>query len=436
MEINMFKKLRNRFIILNMSIISVVMISAFIVIYFTTYNNIQTENRDKLEMLSSRVNTGAFSLPDGTKKDNMIISMIPSDSSSSFRILVNSDGSIVKIISHIDMSEEIYFKAAELAWNEKKDYSITSLENKRWQYKISPIGRNFITHENGSKTIINFNGGNYQITFLDVTDSHKTLMELFTTLFFVGIIMLFVIFAISLFFANRSIKPISEAWEKQKQFIADASHELKTPLAIINANSDALLANQEETIKSQKKWLDYIKNQIDRMSKLVNDLLYLAKTEDTNSKIFYTPFNISEVVSDIILSMEAVAFEKDIRLLQDIEANIIIKSDCEKIKQVVTILVDNAIKYTDEKGRIDIRLKKTRHQLVFSIKNSGKGIPKENITKLFDRFYRADSARTQENGGYGLGLSIAKAIIDRLDGKIYADSVKDESTTFTFILGL
>ncbi len=432
----MFKKLRNRFIILNMSIISVVMISAFVVIYFTTYNNTQTENRDKLEMLSSRVNTGGLSLPDGTKKDNIIISMIPSDSSSSFRILVNSDGNIVKIISHIDMSEEIYFKAAELAWNEKKDYSIISLENRRWQYKISPIGRNFITHENGSKTIINFNDGNYQITFLDVTDSHKTLMELFTTLFFVGIIMLFVIFAISLFFANKSIKPISEAWEKQKQFIADASHELKTPLAIINANSDALLANQEETIKSQKKWLDYIKSQIDRMSKLVNDLLYLAKTEDTNSKIFYIPFNISEVVSDVILSMEAVAFEKDIRLLQDIEANIIIKSDCEKIKQVVTILVDNAIKYTDEKGHIDIMLKKTRHQLVFSIKNSGKGIPKENITKLFDRFYRADSARTQENGGYGLGLSIAKAIIDRLDGKIYADSVKDEGATFTFILGL
>jgi len=419
-----------------MSIISVVMISAFVVIYFTTYNNTQTENRDKLEMLSSRVNTGGLSLPDGTKKDNIIISMIPSDSSSSFRILVNSDGNIVKIISHIDMSEEIYFKAAELAWNEKKDYSIISLENRRWQYKISPIGRNFITHENGSKTIINFNDGNYQITFLDVTDSHKTLMELFTTLFFVGIIMLFVIFAISLFFANKSIKPISEAWEKQKQFIADASHELKTPLAIINANSDALLANQEETIKSQKKWLDYIKSQIDRMSKLVNDLLYLAKTEDTNSKIFYIPFNISEVVSDVILSMEAVAFEKDIRLLQDIEANIIIKSDCEKIKQVVTILVDNAIKYTDEKGHIDIMLKKTRHQLVFSIKNSGKGIPKENITKLFDRFYRADSARTQENGGYGLGLSIAKAIIDRLDGKIYADSVKDEGATFTFILGL
>lgn len=432
----MFKKLRNRFIILNMSIISVVMISAFVVIYFTTYNNTQTENRNKLEMLSSRANTVAPSLPDSTKKDNIIISMIPSDSSSSFRILANSDGNIVKIISHIDMSEEIYFKVAELAWNEKKDYSIISLENKRWQYKISPIGRNFITHENGNKTIINFNDGNYQITFLDVTDSHKTLMELFTTLFFVGIIMLFVIFAISLFFANRSIKPISEAWEKQKQFIADASHELKTPLAIINANSDALLANQEETIKSQKKWLDYIKNQIDRMSKLVNDLLYLAKTEDTNSKILYIPFNISEVVSDVILSMEAVAFEKDIRLLQDIEANIIIKSDCEKIKQVVTILVDNAIKYTDEKGCIDIMLKKTRHQLVFSIKNSGKGIPKENITKLFDRFYRADSARTQENGGYGLGLSIAKAIIDRLDGKIYADSVKDEGATFTFILGL
>ncbi|WP_315118224.1 HAMP domain-containing sensor histidine kinase [uncultured Clostridium sp.] len=432
----MFKQLRNQFLILNMSIISVVMITAFAVIYLTTYNNIQTKNQNQLELLSSKPNVTSIGLPYDTRMEKIIISMPPSDSSLSFNVLVNSDGKVLKITSHIDVPEETYFKAAEIALSRKKENSVISLENKQWQYKILPVNGTIVIREGPRPNIINSSGDNYQITFLDVTDSNKTLMELFTTLFFVGIIMLCVIFAISLFFASRSIEPIAEAWEKQKQFIADASHELKTPLAIINANSDALLVNQEETIKSQKKWVDYIKSQTDRMGKLVNDLLYLAKAEDTNSKMFYVPFDISEVVSDVILSMEAVTFEKDITLLQEVEANIIIKSDCEKIKQVITILLDNAIKYTDEKGRIDITLKKTRNQLVFSIKNSGKGIPKENLPKLFDRFYRADPARTQENGGYGLGLPIAKAIIDRLHGKIYAHSQENEGTTFTFTLGL
>ncbi len=419
-----------------MSIISILMLAAFVIIYFTTSNNVETENRNKLELLYSKPNIAFPNLPEDTKQNKIITGGILSDFSFSFNIFVDLDGNIIKVISNTDMPEEIYFKATELAWNEKKDHSIISIEDKRWQYKIFPMNRTFVTREKGKQSIINFNDNNYQIIFLDVTDSHKTLTELLTTLFFVGIIMLFVIFTISLFFASRSIRPISEAWEKQKQFIADASHELKTPLAIINANSDALLANQDETIKSQKKWLDYIKTQIDRMGKLVNDLLYLAKTEDINSRMIEIPFDISEVVNDVILSMETVAFEKDIMLLQEVEENIIIKSDCEKIKQVVTILLDNAIKYTDEKGCIDIVLKKTRHQLVFSIKNSGKGISKENLPKLFDRFYRTDPARTQENGGYGLGLSIAKVIIDRLYGEIYADSVKDECTTFTFTLGL
>ncbi|MBU5483273.1 HAMP domain-containing histidine kinase [Clostridium sp. MSJ-11] len=432
----MFKKLRNRFLILNMSIISVVMITAFAVIYITTYNNVQTKNQDKLELLSSKPNLGPFGLSNNTKKEEIVIGMVPSDSSLSFNVFVNSDGKILKVISHVDMPEETYFKATELALNRKKKNSVISLEDKRWQYKILPVNGTIVIRGRPESNIINSSGNNYQITFLDVTDSNKTLRELFTTLFFVGIIMLCVIFAISLFFASRSIEPIAEAWEKQKQFIADASHELKTPLAIINANSDALLTNQEETIKSQKKWLDYIKTQTDRMGKLVNDLLYLAKTEDTNSKILHAPFDISQVVSDVVLSMEAVIFEKDITLLQEVEANIIIKSDSEKIKQVVTILLDNAIKYTDEKGYIDITLKKTRHQLVFSIKNSGESIPKENLPKLFDRFYRADPARTQENGGYGLGLPIAKAIIDRLHGKIYAHSQKNDGTTFTFTLAL
>ncbi|MCY9517064.1 sensor histidine kinase [Paenibacillus apiarius] len=432
----MFNRLRNRLLLLNMCIISIVMIGAFAVIYLTTSNNIHTENQNKLDLLSSKPNAAYLNLPDATTREKIVIGIAPSESSLSFNMIVNSHGDIVKVISHIDMPEEAYFKAAELVRSGKKESSMISLDEKRWQYQISPMNGTLVSHDNGKSFVINGNGEHYQITFLNVTESYNTLMELLTTLFIVGLIMLFVIFAISLFFANRSIAPIAETWEKQKQFFADVSHELKTPLAIINANSDALLANEGDTIQSQRKWLDYIKNQTDRMSQLVNDLLYLAKTEDTNLTLNVIPFDISEMVSDVILSMEAVAFEKEITLLQEVEPNLIIKSDCEKVKQVITILVDNAIKYTEEKGRIHITLKKTRHQLAFSIKNSGKGIAKKHLSKVFDRFYRADPARTQENGGYGLGLPIAKAIIDRLGGTIHAGSEENDGATFTFTLGL
>jgi two-component system sensor histidine kinase CiaH len=141
----------------------------------------------------------------------------------------------------------------------------------------------------------------YQIMFLDVTTYNKTLTQLLTTLLSVGSIVLLAVSIISLYFANRVIKPIAEAWERQKQFVADASHELKTPLSIINANCDALLANREETIKSQSKWLDNIKVGTDRMAKLINGLLSLAKMEDMSFELQKEPFSMSDAINDMII---------------------------------------------------------------------------------------------------------------------------------------
>jgi two-component system sensor histidine kinase CiaH len=436
----MFKKLRNRFLMLNMSFISVVMIAAFAIIYSITYNNMQLENQNKLHSLpgvqiESHSTASDYGVPSTTGEAGVhVVRTIPSDYSLSFHIEVDPDGKILNIDSYIDMSDESYRKAAELAWNNKKNNSTISLDGKLWQYTVSHISNSRVIFNNGQQSLTTTMDNGYGISFLDVTDTHKTLRELLTTFLFVGLVMLVVIFIISLYFANRAIKPIAEAWEKQKQFVADASHELKTPIAIINANSDALLANQEETIISQKKWLGYIKAETGRMTKLINDLLYLAKTENTIVHT-YSSFDLSSIATNVILSMEAIAFEKGIKLTYTLEQDIIAKSDPEQIKQVVIILLDNAIKYTNEKGCIDILLKKTKRQIVFSIQNSGKGIKKQDLPKLFDRFYRADPSRTQESGGYGLGLSVAKAIMDRLDGKLYAASVENESATFTFTLG-
>ncbi|MFZ5966460.1 MAG: sensor histidine kinase [Bacillota bacterium] len=432
----MFTKLRNKFLFLNMSITSLVMVAAFATIYFITYNNIQLDIQNKLNARSEmQVTIEGPDLPDGTEKERGMTTAqhFSLDGPLSFNIEVDPEGKILTIDSFIDMPEEAYYKAAETAWSNKESNATITLEDKQWRYAVAQV-RKQVVNGNGQQYSVLEN--KYQIMFLDVTEYNKRLSDLFTTLLFVGLIMLFAILIISLYFANQAIKPIAQAWEKQKKFVADASHELKTPVSIINANYDALLANQEETIKSQLKWLGYIRIGTDRMTKLINDLLSLAKLEDVNFDTQKMPFNISNAIHDVMQSMEAVVIEKGIKLTHSIEPDIIIKGDSESVKQVVTILFDNAIKYSNENGQVDISLTKAKRQVVFTIKNSGKGITAQDLQKVFDRFFRADPSRTHETGSYGLGLSIAKTIIDRLGGEIHVKSVEDELTTFTFTLGL
>ena len=442
----MFTKLRNKFLILNMAITSTVMIAAFAIIYFITYSNIHSEIEEKLKLPSQMQITIAGAIEAGTIEESPLTESITKntgkrvttapglslDNTLSFNIEVDAEGRILNINSFIDLSEEAYDKAVEAAWNNKSSNSTITLEDRQWRYNVVPISLQVIQ---GNRQQIISDGNRFNIVFLDVTAYNKTLLELLTTLVVVGLITLMVIFVVSLYFANRAIKPIAGAWEKQKQFVADASHELKTPISIINANYDALLANQEDTIKNQMKWLDYIRIGTDRMAKLTNDLLSLAKLEDVNIETQKTPFDISSAIDEVISPMEAVILEKDIKLSRSIEPDIIIKSDAEKIRQVVRILLDNAVKYTNEKGHIHISLARSKRQVTFSIKNSGKGIPQQDLPKVFDRFYRADPSRTHE-GSYGLGLSIAKTIIHRLGGEIEVTSVENEYTTFTFTLGL
>lgn len=434
--IKMFKKLRNRFLILNMSITSIVMAIAFAAIYIISNNNINSEISKKLnpQVGMQTVMMGTES-PDSTEdnKPKTLNRRVSPDYSDSFIIRVDERGKILEIDSPFDMNDETYKKAADIAWTNKNISSTITLEGRQWRYAISRMEKQVI-QENGRSYTVAEDG--YQIIFLNVTMYKQTLFHLLTTLLSVGFIMLFVLFIISLYFANRSIKPVAEAWERQKQFVADASHELKTPLSIINANYDVLLENKEETIKSQMKWLDYIKIGTDRMTKLINDMLSLAKMEDIRFPVQKVPFNVSDAVNDVISSMEAVMADKEIMLSRSIEPDVIVKSDPERVRQVITILFDNAVKYTEKNGRIDISLKKSKRQATFSIKNSGKGISKQDLPKIFDRFYRVDPSRLHETGSYGLGLSIAKTVIERLGGEIYADSAENEYTTFTFTLSI
>lgn len=420
----MFKKLRKDFVFLNMIIIGSLMISTFLIVYFMMYQNTMANLKSQLLNLPLEK---LKAIPYEDEKPNEIFpgGMLPADYDLSFNLFLDADGKLTKVNSYVNLAEETYEKAAKTVVNNQKKDGITKLENRNWMYHIH---KNAQLPSDGMQN--DFNSGQV-VVFLDITDDLSNLNNLLIIFFIVSLVMFIVIYIISVYFANRSIKGIEESWHKQKQFVEDASHEFKTPIAVIEANTDALLL---ESKNKNNKWIDYIKIETKRMNKLVTDLLYLAKSENTDLLLEKIPFDLSEVVNKVIRSHEVMIFEKELRLESKIEKDLIYVGDAAKIEQVLIILIENAIKYTNEKGKIKITLIKDKKTLLLSVANTGKGIKKANLTKVFDRFYKEDLARTGTDNSYGLGLSIAKTIIERMGGKINLTSNPNKITEFTIIL--
>jgi two-component system sensor histidine kinase CiaH len=407
----MFKKLRNKFLVLNLVTISIMMIIAFSSIYLITYNNVHRDIDMELHKISefNQKPKEIFKEP----KSNFDNTKFPQERSLSFNLVTDKEGTIKSSFSIFDMEEEFYENAKKIALSKNSVTGEFKLDGNHWAYIRDD-------YEDG-----------HRIVFLDVTSQQGILTNLTYTFLTVAFIMLIFIFFISRFFSNKAIEPIKDAFDKQKQFIADASHELKTPLAVISTNVDVLLSNKEDYINNQSKWLYYIKSEVERMTKLTQDLLYLTQIDYSDIKMIFSDFNLSEAVENVILTMEAVIYENNISLQYDIEPNLKAYGNSEQIKQVVMILLDNALKYTNDKGRVNVTLKKYQNNILFSVVNTGKGISEEYTDEIFDRFYRIDKSRSRNNGGYGLGLAIAKAIVEQHRGKIFVKSVVDESTTFS-----
>jgi signal transduction histidine kinase len=387
------------------------MIIAFSSIYLITYNDVRREIDMELRKISD-TNRKANDMGKGPKHE-FNSPEPPQERSFSFSLTLDSSNTIKDSFSILSMEDEFYQTAKNLALAKNSYTGKFKLDGSHWAYMIRP-------YETGRK-----------IVFLDITYRQSILTNLIYTFLIAAFVMLIVIFFISRFFANSSIKPIKEAFERQKQFIGDASHELKTPLAVINTNVDVLLSNVENTIDNQSKWLYYIKSEVQRMTKLTNDLLYLTQIDNSEVRLIFSDFNISETVENVIMTMEAVIFENNMMLDYNIEPNIMLHGNSEQIKQLVMILLDNALKYTNPAGNIDLVLKKEHNNIILSVTNTGKGISEEHLSKIFDRFYRVDKSRSRDSGGYGLGLSISKALAEQHGGKIHARSIVDKSTTFT-----
>lgn len=239
-----------------------------------------------------------------------------------------------------------------------------------------------------------------------------------------GILVIILTYVISKKITNMIVKPVEETIEKQKQFISDASHELKTPLAVIEANAE-VLENQVGT----SKWMQYIQSEIASMDKLINNLLYLAKTENIKEIKNKETFDLSSEIKMISSMFESMAYEKKIEINYNIAENIKFNGAKEDIKRILSTLIENAIMHTKENGKIYIELNKEKNNTIIQVKNEGEPIPEAEREKIFERFYRVDKSRNRKEKRYGLGLAIAKSIVEQYNGKIEVQC-NNEITTF------
>lgn len=400
----MLKKLKARLVLNHMIVLvivfSLLFLSFSILVYIREENKITNALKDNIDA-AKRVFYEAEETYKSTDKTYNI----------SFSVLVDSNGNIINQTG-TELESEAVKKAVDFAMKWEQD------RGNYPELKISFLSRS--THQG------------MIISFLSREHIEERITENLSHGAFAGFISLLVFFGISIHLANTALSPVEKAWEQQKQFIADASHDLKTPLTVILANNNIVSSHKDQSVESQMKWIESTNEEAKRMSDLINKMLELAKSEATKEELKVGEVNLSEVVENSILQFEVVAFEKNILIESGVQPNIIVKTHAPTFSKILEILFDNAIKYSDENGKISIALYQSSKKVYFTINNKGEHISREDLPHVFERFYRTNKERTV--GGHGLGLSLAKKKCDMIGCKLSVDSNEEDGTTFTITL--
>ena len=403
----MIRKIKIKFIILSMTALFVLLSLIVTGMNVVNYNAVVKESDDILAVLSK--NRGAFPDLDDGKKEIVPPNMSPETPYESrfFSVLMNGDGDVIQAntsrIKVVDTQMAIEY--ANQAFQEKKSRGF--------------IGSYRFVRNSEENTI--------RITFLDCGRK----INAFHTFLFASIAMASAgyaaFFVVILFFSGRIIRPIVESYEKQKRFITDAGHEIKTPLTIIHADVDVL-----EMEFGENEWLDDIQKQTKRLSALTNDLVYLSRIEESDDAMQMIEFPFSDVVSEAAASFQALAQTQEKSFRCDIQPMLSYVGNEKAIRQLVNILMDNALKYSPSRGTVSIQAEKQGRQIQLTVFNTTlTPVPKDQLNLIFERFYRIDSSRSTQTGGYGIGLSVAKAIVSAHKGKIRAVTQDGQSLEIT-----
>lgn len=262
--------------------------------------------------------------------------------------------------------------------------------------------------------------GGQRIVFADTTGEASALRNLRFGCVGIGILSFTAFLIISIWLSRWAIKPVSAAWEQQRQFVADASHELKTPLSVIMANAE-LLRSGDCTEEEQSRFSDNILSTSYQMRGLVENMLDLARVDNGTVKLNMTDIDFSQLVSDAVLSFQLLYEEKGMELHPAVQEGITLRGSEQYLYQVLDVLLDNGLKYSAPNGSVSVVLNRSGKNCVLCVSTPGEPLSKADQKQIFKRFYRADKARTM-NGSYGLGLSIAESVVSAHKGKIWAES--------------
>ena len=407
------KKLKNKVFIVIYIILTLFLLSILMISNYQTYQQKANDVKSNLMRMDNEKNKKFDRKPDD------MIDIDVSNEKGQRPIFMDTIVYAVTLDENMNITDVVNHTTNSVTDDEIKDIAENIIKNKTTNIKI---GNLYI-----EKYSYSFNKDNTSLIIIDNTQTNAMLLKTLETSILIFIVLEVVIIFISVKLTSWIIKPVIETFNKQKQFIEDASHELKTPLSVIMACSEALENESEE-----KKWLSNIKSESERMNKLISNLLDMAKSENQNNEQFAIE-DFSKLIEKSVLTFESLIYEKNINLEYDIEENINTKCDGDQIKQLVGILIDNAIKHSSIKGKIKVKLKKEKGNIVLTVTNKGEEIAKEDREKIFERFYRTDKSRNRNENRYGLGLAIAKNIVTNHNGEISADS-ENGYTTFKVVI--
>ena len=401
---NLFDKLSYKFLLIPLIIVGALLLVTFTTIFSITYSTTNNE-------IEKTLDRGAATDP-----------AAPLDGKFMY----------IKVVTLNDTQETTSYGFNNYTNEDIK--SIKDLLNQNNKGKFGYDGRSFayverdFTLEDNSKVTI--------YTILDWTEQRNTVMTLGLTLLSVFLVSLVVITGLSYILAMSATKPIKDAFDKEKALLANASHELKTPITVAKTNLDLVLSDPHGTVSENQRWLEGAKYQIDRMNSLILQMLEISRLERPDYQAEKSDVNISDLIEGVFLSCEAGCYENNIRFVSSLQPDVFYRCNKIEAEKLITILVDNAIKYTPRGGEICITLAKTLKNISIKVTNTGEGIPPEMIDRIFDRFYKLDESHKEAGKSFGLGLSIAKLISKSMGGDVTCFSEVGKYTTFEITLPL